>query len=142
MPRECTKSSLDLANKVTHRRTSDYRGAALCAQATFNVVGLISLIAGKRDRDNPEPDLKHAGAISSRLTAPASPQTGFCLQSPLAHVFLVVVRTIPTWRRAARLSTLEARPHCLPDAAQPPVNSPGLGARITSPRGVTNEDSQ
>ena len=51
--RKCVNSTLDLANKVTHRRTSDYRGAALCAQATFNVVGLISLIAGKRDRDNP-----------------------------------------------------------------------------------------
>ena len=51
--RKCVNSSVDLANKVTHRRSSTYRDAALCAQATFNVVGLISLISGKRDRDEP-----------------------------------------------------------------------------------------
>lgn len=51
--RKCVNSAVDLANKVTHRRTSDYRDAALCAQATFNVIGLISLISGKRDRDKP-----------------------------------------------------------------------------------------
>ena len=49
--RRCVNNAVDLANKVTHRRASDYRGAALCAQATFNVIGLISLISGKRDRD-------------------------------------------------------------------------------------------
>ena len=47
----CVNGAIDLANKVTHSRTSDYRGAALCAQATFNVIGLISLISGKRDPD-------------------------------------------------------------------------------------------
>ena len=49
--RKCVNSAVDLANKVTHRRTSAYRDAALCAQATFNVIGLITLISGKRDRD-------------------------------------------------------------------------------------------
>lgn len=53
--RRCVNSAVDLANKVTHRRTSDYRGAALCAQAAFNVIGLIALISGKRDRDEPSP---------------------------------------------------------------------------------------
>ena len=51
--RRCVNSAADLANKVTHKRTSDYRDAALCAQATFNVIGLISLISGKRGRDEP-----------------------------------------------------------------------------------------
>ncbi len=51
--RKCVNSTVDLANKVTHRRTSDYRGAALCAQATFNVIGLISLVSGRRDREEP-----------------------------------------------------------------------------------------
>ena len=53
--RRCVDSAVDLANKVTHTRTSDYRGAAFCAQATFNVIGLIALISGKRDKDEPSP---------------------------------------------------------------------------------------
>ena len=51
--RKCVNSAVDLANKMTHGRASDHRGAALCAQVTFNVVGLISLIASKRDRIEP-----------------------------------------------------------------------------------------
>lgn len=51
--RKCANSTIDLANKVTHRRTSNYQDAALCAQATFNLVGLIALISGKRDREEP-----------------------------------------------------------------------------------------
>ena len=53
--RKCVDSTVDLANKVTHRRTSGYRDAALCAQATFNAIGLISIISGKRDRDETTP---------------------------------------------------------------------------------------
>ena len=49
--RKCVNSAVDLANKVTHRRTAAYRDAALCAQATLNVIGLIALISGKRDRN-------------------------------------------------------------------------------------------
>jgi hypothetical protein len=48
--RKCVNSAVDLANKVTHSRASLYRDAALCAQVTFNVVGLIALLSGKRDR--------------------------------------------------------------------------------------------
>lgn len=48
--RKCVNSAVDLANKMTHKRTSIYRDAALCAQATFNVIGLIAIISGKRDR--------------------------------------------------------------------------------------------
>ena len=46
--RKCIKSSYDLANAVQHGRNSTYREAALCVQATFNVVGLIEVISGKR----------------------------------------------------------------------------------------------
>ena len=48
--RKCVNSAVDLANKVTHGRSSVHRDAALCAQATFNVIGLVALISGKRDR--------------------------------------------------------------------------------------------
>ena len=53
--RKCVGSTVDLANKVTHRRTSTYRDAALCAQATFNAIGLISIISGKRDLEKTSP---------------------------------------------------------------------------------------
>ena len=59
--RKCVNSAVDLANKVTHRRTSAYRDAALCAQATFNVIGLITLISGKRDRDELHPSVELHG---------------------------------------------------------------------------------
>ena len=49
--RKCVNSSVDLANKVTHSRTSVYRDAAFCVQATVNVIGLIAIISGKRDRE-------------------------------------------------------------------------------------------
>ena len=49
--RKCVNSAVDLANKVTHSRTSVYRDAAFCAQATVNVIGLIATISGKRDRE-------------------------------------------------------------------------------------------
>ncbi len=48
--RKCVNSTIDIANKLTHGRTSTYRDAAFCAQATFNVVGLIAIISGKRDQ--------------------------------------------------------------------------------------------
>lgn len=49
--RKCANSAVDLANKVTHSESSTYSDAALCAQATFNVVGLLAIVSGKRDRE-------------------------------------------------------------------------------------------
>ncbi len=46
--RKCIRSAFDLTNTVQHGRNSTYREAALCVQATFNVVGLIGVISGKR----------------------------------------------------------------------------------------------
>lgn len=48
--RKCVNIAVDLANKVTHRRTSVYRDAAFCAQTTINVIGLIAIISGRRNR--------------------------------------------------------------------------------------------
>lgn len=44
--RKCVRSAFDLANAVQHARNSNYRDAALCVQATFNVVCLIQIISG------------------------------------------------------------------------------------------------
>lgn len=48
--RRHAKASLDLANDLTHRRTADYRMAALCAEATNAVVNIVAIISGRRDR--------------------------------------------------------------------------------------------
>jgi hypothetical protein len=47
--RRHAKSSLDFANEVTHKRTADFREAAMCAEATTAVVNLIAIISGQRD---------------------------------------------------------------------------------------------
>ena len=48
--RRHAKASLDLANDLTHRRTADFRLAALCAEATNAVVNIIAIISGRRDK--------------------------------------------------------------------------------------------
>lgn len=47
--RRHAKASLDLANELTHKRTADFRLAALSAEATCAVVNIISIISGRRD---------------------------------------------------------------------------------------------
>jgi hypothetical protein len=47
--RRHARASLDLANDLTHRRTAEYRQAALCAEATNAVVNIIAIISGRRD---------------------------------------------------------------------------------------------
>lgn len=49
--RRHAKASLDLANDLTHRRTADFRLAALCAESTNAVVNIVSIISGRRDRE-------------------------------------------------------------------------------------------
>lgn len=48
--RRHAKAALTLAVGLQHRRTADYRQAALCAEATTSVVNLIAIISGRRDR--------------------------------------------------------------------------------------------
>ncbi|MFN3239648.1 MAG: hypothetical protein ACE37D_21705 [Pseudomonadales bacterium] len=47
--RKHAKASLALANDLTHRRTAEFRIAALCAEATNSLVNIISIISGRRD---------------------------------------------------------------------------------------------
>jgi hypothetical protein len=48
--RRHAKAALTLANELQHRRTADYRQAALCAEATTSLVNIIAIISGRRDR--------------------------------------------------------------------------------------------
>ncbi|WP_417549059.1 hypothetical protein [Methylophaga sp.] len=48
--RRHAKASLDLANDLIHRRTADFRLAALSAESTNAVVNILSIISGRRDR--------------------------------------------------------------------------------------------
>jgi len=47
--RRHAKSLLDFDNELTHRRTADFRQAAMCAEATTAVVNLVAIISGQRD---------------------------------------------------------------------------------------------
>jgi hypothetical protein len=47
--RKHAKAALDLGNDLTHRRTADFRQAALCAEATTSVINIIAIISGQRD---------------------------------------------------------------------------------------------
>lgn len=47
--RRHARASLDLANDLTHRRTAEFRQAALCAESTNAVVNIVAIISGRRD---------------------------------------------------------------------------------------------
>ncbi len=44
--RRVVKSALVLANDLQHKRTASFRDSALCAQATFTIINLISIVSG------------------------------------------------------------------------------------------------
>ncbi len=46
--RKHTKTALELANQLQHRRTATFRDAALCSEATRTVINIIAIIADKR----------------------------------------------------------------------------------------------
>jgi hypothetical protein len=48
--RSHAKAALNLANDLQHRRTADFRQAALCAEGATAVVNIIAIISGRRDR--------------------------------------------------------------------------------------------
>ena len=48
--RAYAKSALDLALKLQHRRTADFRTAAMSAEAAVSVVNTIAIISGRRDK--------------------------------------------------------------------------------------------
>jgi len=47
--RKHARASNDLANELTHKRTADYRLAALSAEATNAVINIVAIISGRRD---------------------------------------------------------------------------------------------
>jgi hypothetical protein len=47
--RRHAKAAFDLANDLQHKRTADFRHAALCAEATVAVINLIAIVSGQRD---------------------------------------------------------------------------------------------
>lgn len=44
--RRVVKASLVLANELQHKRTASFRDAALCAQTTFTIINLVSIVSG------------------------------------------------------------------------------------------------
>ena len=48
-PRRYAKSALALANELVHKRTAEFRLAALCAEATASTINIIAVITGQRD---------------------------------------------------------------------------------------------
>lgn len=49
--RRHARSALDFAVALQHRRTADFRNAALCVEATTTVINVIAIVAGLRDPD-------------------------------------------------------------------------------------------
>lgn len=47
--RKHARAAFDLANALQHRRTANFRDAALCAEATTSIVNLIAIVSGRRD---------------------------------------------------------------------------------------------
>ena len=47
--RQHARSAFDLANELQHRRTANFREAALCMEATSAVVNVIAIVSGRRD---------------------------------------------------------------------------------------------
>jgi len=47
--RKHAKAAYDLATDLQHRRTANFRQAALCTDATASIVNVISIISGRRD---------------------------------------------------------------------------------------------
>ncbi len=48
--RRYVKAALTLANELQHRRSAEFRQAALCAEATTSVVNIVAIISGRRDQ--------------------------------------------------------------------------------------------
>lgn len=44
------KAAVRLALALQHKRTADFRMAALCAEGTLSVVNLLAIVAGRRGR--------------------------------------------------------------------------------------------
>ena len=43
------RSAFDLANNTQHKRTTSFRDAAICVEATTSVVNIVAIVSGRRD---------------------------------------------------------------------------------------------
>jgi hypothetical protein len=43
------RAAVDLAVELQHKRTAEFRAAALCAEATASVINVIAIVSGRRD---------------------------------------------------------------------------------------------
>lgn len=49
MIRKYVNAAFDLANKLQHKRSANFRDAALCAQATFSVINFMAVVSDNSD---------------------------------------------------------------------------------------------
>ena len=49
--RKHAKAAYDLANDLQHRRSANFRQAALCTEATSSIINVIAIISGRCDPD-------------------------------------------------------------------------------------------
>jgi hypothetical protein len=47
--RRHAKAALEFAHELTHKRTANFRQAAMCAEATTAVVNIVAIVSGQRD---------------------------------------------------------------------------------------------
>ena len=47
--RKHARASLQLAVELQHKRTADFRAAALCLEATSSITNIIAILSGRRD---------------------------------------------------------------------------------------------
>jgi hypothetical protein len=50
--RRHARAALDLTNNLQHKRTADFRTAALCLEATSSVANILAILDGRRDLKN------------------------------------------------------------------------------------------
>jgi len=48
--RKHARAAFDLANELQHKRTANFRDAALCAEAAFSVIRIVAIVSGRRER--------------------------------------------------------------------------------------------
>lgn len=53
--RRHARASLQLAVELQHKRTADFRAAALCLEATSSVANIVTILSGRRDRTDEDP---------------------------------------------------------------------------------------
>jgi hypothetical protein len=49
--RKHARAALDLAVALQHKRTANFRMAALCLEATASVVNIVAIVSGRRDKE-------------------------------------------------------------------------------------------